>query len=123
MIGTVTGCFLITAPLAWAVNWGKDDLDIEAVKLKPDDKGTNINNAYKFTLDLKVPDKTKVGPHHIAYFINGEGMELFYSETLPFTITRDFRGMEAGNYTIKIGIEDDDGKLVVSQSTSITVSH
>lgn len=95
-------------------------IKIILTQMKPDDKGTDVSNIYSVTVDYqnKEPDGM---PYNVIYYLDGNYVEEFQHQTLPFSFTRDFRGQLQKPCEIRIDLESPDLKIVGRQSATVSV--
>jgi hypothetical protein len=105
------------APLA--ANIG---LKLTLTKMKPDDKGTDVSNIYTIAVEYQNQEPDGL-PYNIIYYLDGNYVEEFRNQTLPFSFTRDFRGQLEKPCDIRIDLESPELKIVGRQTATVTVDH
>lgn len=97
-------------------------MDVASAKMSQDDKGTNVDNIYTFTVDYQ-GKQLKADVYNVLYYLDGNYVEEFKNQKLPFTIKRDFRGQLDGAHEIRFDLETSDLKIIGRQKTVINVLH
>ncbi|MBZ0165888.1 MAG: hypothetical protein K8I00_03705 [Candidatus Omnitrophica bacterium] len=97
------------------------DIRVNTKKRPVDNKGTNVRNVHTITVDMQENLLSPDESYNLVYFFNGKPVWQFSNVRLPYTFTRDYRGQRPGTHTIKIDIEDDEGNVLATQSSSIQV--
>lgn len=102
-------------------NLHSEDLNFSVSQKEQDNRGSQVGNVRNFTVDMNndllPPDKAYV----LVYYVDDVPVMQFENVRLPFHFTRDFRGHRPGLCVIKIDIEDTEGNLLVTRTTTITV--
>jgi hypothetical protein len=86
-----------------------------------DNKGTDTTNIYQFTVSLQDTPAVDKTPYTIVYYFDDQPSWQWVNQTLPFSFQRNFKGLPAGNHTVKIDIEDQNNNVVGTDSVTINV--
>lgn len=99
-------------------------IELRLTKEEPDQRGTNVENIYTITVDFADPDRNDGQSYWIHYSLDGQRIEIFKNQQLPFSLKRNFRGQLSGEHEIKIELEDPVADIVVASKTiTVTVTH
>jgi hypothetical protein len=109
--GILLMSFILTLAVSkvWAQVTDQRQTQVRAITVKanqprPDKKGTRMDTIYAFTIDWK--DQGDAKRYTILYYLNGELQFEMENQTLPVEIKRNFKGQAAGDYEVKIELED-----------------
>lgn len=87
---------------------------------KADDRGTDISNIYVIQISSQASGSS-TEKYNIGFFIDGRLTEVLNSQTLPFTLTRNFKGLTAGRHEIEIQLEDYQKRIVATEVSTVNV--
>ena len=97
----------------------KGAIQVELVQMPHDDAGTDVRNIY--TISIKNTGGELKAPYAIVYILDGEPLEIFRNQPLPFSFKRNFKGQTPGRHEIKIIIEGQNELFLASQAVNVDV--
>jgi hypothetical protein len=96
-------------------------IKLSAEKAKKDRQGTDTAETHAFSVGFAEKDRTDTVGYTVIYFLDGQPLSQWTQQTIPFSFKRNFKGLEPGEHTIKIDVEDANNTVVATDSIRINV--
>ena len=111
---------IMSSPLLFAQS-SLPEIKVDLVKFEKDDQGTDVRNMY--TINVSFADETfqTAETVNILCSIDGIADIEFKDKAIPFSFSRDFRGLATGKHDLKIEIENKSREIDASKKVSFSV--
>ena len=96
---------------------------LDLINEPKDDKGTDVSNIYNLAVNFADAQYANDNLYTILYFIDNRPLEEFKGQRLPFSLKRNYKGLEDGSHQIKIDVEDGKGNVLASNTATVHVHH
>ena len=98
-------------------------ISLELINEAKDDKGTDVSNIYNLTVNFADPIYANDNLYTIMYFVDDRPLEEFKGQRLPYSLKRNYKGLEDGDHQVKIDVEDGKGNVLATKTATVHVHH
>lgn len=97
------------------------DISLTLQQMREDDRGTDVSNIYTISVDY-TNQNNEGGIFNLMYFEDGRYVQEFKGITLPFSFSRNYKGLTQGAHEVRIDLEDMDLRIVGRKTSTVTVN-
>jgi len=97
-----------------------DPFSITMSKMTPDDRGTDVTDIYTFEVAAATEDVPITG-YMIVYHLDGRPVKDFPDSRLPFSFSRNLKGVTPGAHEIVVELEDDEDHVLHWQAFRVEI--
>lgn len=97
-------------------------IDVTARKMLADERGTDVENIYNFTVDY-TDGIARESVYNVLFYLDEIYSAEYKNVKLPYRFSRDFKGQTDGSHEIRVDLEDGDLTIVGRKVIAVQVSH